>query len=176
MKLVDIELVADAVQHYYAGSYGGLDKLTPSVATGLIEASVHELAHAAVFGFKKPWTLRRCPNAVDDGSTIADHVAKRFDAYADKHRSDVSELRAVAVEILVMAMLEIPLHTDKLIASAYRGLESGMTKRDAMRMVRKALREKIAFRRARTVVRWIGIAVKLYRTTAEWKKAYGGVA
>lgn len=109
-----------------------------------IEATVHELAHAAVF------------NEIDSPRRdVGDDVEFMFKNYASKHAADLSEMRTLAVECLVIRKLGLDdsIFLKHVVEQAMMRLE--WSRGGVRRYVNKFSRQAINRRRTRTVLGWI---------------------
>lgn len=147
----------EASLRQFDGTYFG-KRLSPTPIERSIESQVHELAHASVFrinALKAPRKKR---------ATLSDLVASRFRTYDSPVYSDLSECKALAVELFVTKKLGIRISYKGLILGAQQNMLF-FARWQAFRAVEKELEAPINKRRAKQVLCWIRVILREWRET-----------
>lgn len=146
MSIGRIRRLAKKLRGEFAASYSG-----PSVSkyesVRKIEAALHELAHAAVFGMD-PFVSGRGLSE-DINNRFARYQSTRSQAWADR-----SECAALAVELIVVRSLGLPVNRESLLLGASEQMER-FSRGKMERIVTDMELRPISKRRAEIVVGWV---------------------
>lgn len=117
-----------------------------------LEGFLHELSHLAVFNLK--------PASAPVGM-LDDYVGELFENYTSRRAADMSELKAVAVELLVAKELGMPLDEARLLANVTRDCRYFYKWEDVQKHVGIWLVKPATQKRARRVLYWLQKYIKL---------------
>lgn len=130
--------------------------------TDHLETVIHELSHCAVFDMLPT-------------KNIGPQVSEAFERYVDPLWSDLSECRALAVEILVARALCLRLEAFRLIRSAATDMASDRYHADpkAVWATISSLVGFVAQRRAERVLGWLKTDIEAVRSSRRRSKENG---